>query len=274
MSEEEKKENIEEETKKAKFICVKSFNSCEKRGPLPITFSDMQLWAKDSVIDNFLSHLRIEKNEDGGLDLVMAPLKYKSKLFEMPDPPKPEGEEKVEGKDEEKTDDKKEEKEEEKEEEEPEIDEIRCPMFNLQKRECLIYKYRPQACRSYPLEFDGENYSTIDSECPRLGEGQINKEERIEMRDEAKKMHPELITMRIAIPLLFSVIQREIQPSMMQMAKQQVFMEMIMEQQQAMEKMSPEEKEKLMEIQKMMAEKEGKVEKDEKDEPSEEPKKE
>ena len=47
-------ENSETDSpKKEKFTCEKNFNSCEKRGPIPIVFSDLEFWAKKEVLDNF-----------------------------------------------------------------------------------------------------------------------------------------------------------------------------------------------------------------------------
>ncbi len=263
-----KKPDISEEdvsTKKEKFVCKKGFNSCEKRGPIPIVFSDLEFWAGKGVLDNFMGHLRIDKNEKNLFELVMVPVKFESSLNKKPeedkadevkseegkaDEVKPEGENKDIDKVPDESDNKENDDEEEKSQD---IDKIRCPMFNLQQRACLVYNYLPLACKAYPLEYDGEDYLTVDSESPRKGEGDCSKEDRIEMKNNAEKIFNESSMMRISIPVLFHVVQKEITPSLKQMAKQEVFIEMMMEQQKAMQKMSPEELEELKKVQEKFA---------------------
>jgi Fe-S-cluster containining protein len=231
--------------KKEKFTCVKSFNSCEQRGPIPIVFSDLEFWAKEEVLDNFMGHLRINKNPKGLLELVMVPIKYESNVYEIPK------DESSEEKEEANKDVNKEENKEEPPEEESQqdVDKVRCPMFNLQNRECLVYKYRPIACRAYPLEYDGENYLTVDSESPREGEGECGKEERLEMKTSAEKLFTEYDTMRISIPVLFSVVQKEVMP----IAEQQALFKLYMENMKAMQEMDEEDRKKIQEIQEIMA---------------------
>lgn len=257
MSDNKKPEISEEDvnTKKEKFVCKKGFNSCEKRGPIPIVFSDLEFWAGKGVLDNFMGHLRIDKNEKNLFELVMVPVKFESSLNKKPEEEKaeevkPEGENNDIDQVEDESDNKENDDEEEKTQD---IDEIRCPMFNLQKRACLVYDYLPLACKAYPLEFDGEDYLTVDSESPRKGEGDCSKEDRIEMKNNAEKIYNESSIMRISIPVLFHVVQKEITPSLKQMAKQEVFIEMMMEQQKAMQKMSPEELEELKKVQEKFA---------------------
>lgn len=252
MSDNKKPEISEEDvgTKKEKFVCERGFNSCEKRGPIPIVFSDLEFWAGKGVLDNFMGHLRIDKNEKNLFELVMVPVKFESSLYKNAEEMKPEDEEGDNDQDSEEKDIK---EDNETEEKTPDIDEIRCPMFNLQRRECLVYDYRPLACKAYPLEYNGEGYLTVDSESPQKGEGECGKEERIEMKNNAEKIFKELSMMRISIPVLFHVVQKEIAPSLKQMAKQEVFVEMMMEQQKAMQKMSPEELEELKKVQEKFA---------------------
>ncbi len=40
-----------------------------------------------------------------------------------------------------------------------------CVFYDVEKRECKIYDYRPIGCRLYPLQFDGEKV-IIDKSCP------------------------------------------------------------------------------------------------------------
>jgi hypothetical protein len=137
--------------------------------------------------------------------------------------------------------------EEPEEEKEPEIDEIRCPLFNLEKRECLVYEYRPLSCRTYPLEYDGEGFNVIDEDnCEGIGKGPMTKEELKEMRDNAKLAYKQMATMQISIPVLFNVIRQD--PMVKRQMQTEIVMEMMQEQQKAMESMDPEDRKKLDEI--------------------------
>ncbi|MHA1727800.1 MAG: YkgJ family cysteine cluster protein [Promethearchaeota archaeon] len=220
IEESEKDPNNKEKTKE-KFIfnCTKCGNCCEQRGPIPITFWDLQMWAKNNVVNNFLTYLKIYKHSKGYYDLILAPLNYK--------------EEDISGLNSDKNENK-----EKKEESEKNIDELRCPMFDIKKRECLAYEYRPLSCRTYPLEFDGQKYQIVDLECPGIGNGSNTKEERIQIRDQSKKMNSELINMRISIPVLFPVIQKDL------------MMALIKQQQESMKNMNEEDLKKLNEIMK------------------------
>ena len=232
MSEEEKdnstqenetsEEKVEEEKPKAKFTfkCTRCDKCCASRGPIPITMWDLELWARNNVLANFLPYLEIYNKPDGGSDLILKPLP----------PPKKDGE----------TDNV------------PEdpfsavpIDELleeKCPLYNIDQKKCLIYENRPLSCRTYPLEFDGNKYSVVDVDCPGIGEEGMTKEELKEMRDTAKTMLYELTRMRIALPVLTQIISKTF---MMDLMKQQM---------EAMSKMSDEDKAKLDEIFKKSAE--------------------
>jgi len=240
-----------EEKSKFKFHCTQCGWCCENRGPIPITFWDLERWAKNGVLDNFISYLKIYITSTGGYDLILAPLKFDpyKKLLEQQQKLMKEmakqrakeageegekvdlelGEDILEG------------------EKEPDIDEIRCPLFNLEKRECLVYEYRPLSCRTYPLEFNGDGFSVIDEEnCEGIGQGPMTKEELKEMRDNAKLAYNQMATMKISIPVLFNVIGKD--PLLKQQIQQELVMEMMQQQQKAMESMDPEDKKKLDEI--------------------------
>jgi len=50
----------------------------------------------------------------------------------------------------------------------------RC-VFNDGKK-CLIYEYRPEGCKLYPIIYDeGKNRSTLDEDCPHRYEFKISK---------------------------------------------------------------------------------------------------
>jgi len=215
IKQEEAKENGEEEVSKAKFTfkCTRCDKCCLARGPIPITFWDLALWARNGVVANFMPYLDVYNKPDGGIDLVLKPL---------PPPPK-------EGEDEPKRD--------------PfgnipleELLEEKCPLYNKDDKKCLVYDNRPLSCRTYPLEFDGKNFTVVDVECPGIGEEGMTKEDLKEMRDTAKTMFYELTRMRIAIPVLSQILS------------QKIMMDLMRQNMEAMSKMSDEDRAKLDEI--------------------------
>jgi Fe-S-cluster containining protein len=205
---------VETEQQKAKFTfkCTRCDKCCLQRGPIPITMWDLELWARNGVVANFLPYLDIYNKPDGGLDLILKPLAT----------PK---------------------KEDDKAKAEPlletpieELLEEKCPLYNKEQKKCLIYENRPLSCRTFPLEYDGKHFSIVDVECPGVGEEGMTKEELKEMRDTAKLMNYELTRMRIALPVLNQIISNN-------------FMRVLMQQQmEALSKMSEEDKAKLDEI--------------------------
>jgi Fe-S-cluster containining protein len=212
---EAKKPEEEEEKAKTKFTfkCTRVDTCCMGRGPIPITFWDLELWAKNGVIANFMPYLDIYQKPDGGIDLVLKPL-----------PPAPkEGEEKDTQKDPLETVPIK------------DLLDVKCPLYNKNDKKCLIYDNRPLSCRTYPLEFDGKNFIVVDADCPGVGK----KEELVElvkMRETAKTMNYELTRMRIALPVLNQIVSNN-------------FMRMLMKQQmEAMSKMSDDDRSKLDDI--------------------------
>lgn len=211
---EESSEESEKETTKAKFTfkCTRCDACCLSRGPIPITFYDLEMWAKNGVIANFLPYLDIYNKPDGSIDLILKPL-----------PPKP--------------------KEEDESKRDPfnpvpieELLEEKCPLYNKEKKECLVYENRPLSCRTYPLEFDGKNFTIVDVDCPGLNEEGMTIEELKEMRDTAKRMFYELTRMRITLPVLNQLIT------------QKVMMDLMRQNFEAMSKMSDEDRAKLDEI--------------------------
>jgi Fe-S-cluster containining protein len=215
LKEEEKEKQNEKEELKTKFSfkCTRDDKCCLARGPIPITFWDLELWAKNGVIANFMPYLDIYNKPDGGVDLILKPL---------PPPPKEGEEEKKKG---------------------PfgqvpieDLLEVKCPLYNKDDKKCLVYDNRPLSCRTYPLEFDGKNFTVVDVECPGIGEEGMSKEELKEMRDTAKTMFYELTRMRIALPVLSQIISQKV---MMDLMRQNI---------EAMSKMSEEDRAKLDEI--------------------------
>lgn len=212
--EEPVKEQAEPEKPKAKFTfkCTRCDKCCLARGPIPITLWDLEMWARNGVVANFLPYLDVYSKPDGVFDLILKPLA----------PPK---------KDDEKTSAKT-------LTGTPigELLEVKCPLYNAEQKKCLIYDNRPLSCRTYPLEFDGKNFTVVDVECPGIGQEGMTKDELKEMRDTAKMMNYELTRMRIALPVLNQIISNN-------------FMRVLMQQQmEAMSKMSDEDKAKLDEV--------------------------
>lgn len=211
---EESKEVEKEEAKKSTkftFKCTRCDECCLTRGPIPITMWDLELWARNGVVANFMPYLDVYNKPDGGFDLILKPLA----------PPK-----KKEGEDANPL-------------EETPVSELlneKCPLYNKEEKKCLVYENRPLSCRTYPLEYDGQHFSIVDVDCPGIGEEGMTKEELKEMRETAKMMNYELTRIRIALPVLSQLMQKNI---MMELMKQQM---------EAMSKMSDEDKKKLDEI--------------------------
>lgn len=211
-----------EDKPKAKFTfkCTKCDKCCLARGPIPITMWDLGLWAKNGVVANFLPYLDVYTKPDGLTDLILKPLAPPKKDDEKPST-EPFAETPIE-----------------------ELLEEKCPLYNKEQKKCLVYDNRPLSCRTYPLEYDGKNFSVVDVDCPGIGEEGMTKEELKEMRETAKMMNYELTRMRIALPVLNQIISSNF---MKQLMKQQM---------EAMSKMSDEDKAKLDEIFKKDQEKE------------------
>jgi len=220
IKENKKEEDIEKEVKeekpKAKFTfkCTRCDNCCDARGPIPITLWDLEMWARNGVVANFMPYLDIYQKPDGGIDLVLKPL--------APSPQ--EGDEEKSTKD-------------------PfgsvpieELLDVKCPLYNKDDKKCLVYENRPLSCRTYPLEYDGKNFIVVDADCPGIGEEGMTKDDLKEMRETAKIMHYELTRMRIALPILN------------QMISQKIMMDLMKQNMEAMSKMSDEDRAKLDEI--------------------------
>jgi Fe-S-cluster containining protein len=209
----EAKAESEEPKAKFTFKCTRSDKCCLTRGPIPITFWDLELWARNGVVANFMPYLDIYNKPDGGIDLILKPLPPPPKEGEEEKPRDPFGTVPIE-----------------------ELLEVKCPLYNKEKSECLVYDNRPLSCRTYPLEFDGKNFTVVDVECPGIGEEGMSKEDLKDMRDTAKQMYYELTRMRIALPVLT------------QLVSQKVMMDLMRQNMEAMSKMSEEDRSKLDEI--------------------------
>ncbi len=212
---EESTEKVATEESKAKFTfkCTRCDNCCLTRGPIPITFWDIELWAKNGVVANFLPYLDIYQKPDGGIDLIFKPLPPTPKEGEEKAPRDPFGNVPIE-----------------------DLLEEKCPLYNKDQKQCLVYDNRPLSCRTYPLEFDGKNFTVVDVDCPGIGEEGMGKEDLKEMRNTAKQMFYELTRMRISLPVLSQIIS------------QKVMMDLMRQNMEAMSKMSDDDRAKLDQI--------------------------
>ncbi len=223
MSETEKDDEIENNEKKTEpesqktkftFKCTRCDKCCLSRGPIPITAWDLQLWAHNKVVANFLPYLDIQEIPSGGIDLILKPL-LPSKSGDEKDATSPFQQVPIE-----------------------KLIGAKCPMYNDEQKKCLIYENRPLSCRTYPLEFDGNSFTIVDDECPGIGEEGMTKEDLKEMREIAKTMFLELARMRISLPILYQILSKSF---MMDLMKQQM---------DVMNNMSEEDRAKLDEIMK------------------------
>ena len=212
---EEKEDIIENGKEKARFTfkCTQCQRCCLERGPIPITFWDLEMWARNGVVANFMPYLDIYNKPDGGLDLVLKPLPPPPKEGEETPKKDPFGSIPIE-----------------------DLLTVKCSLYNEENKKCLVYPNRPLSCRVYPLEFDGKNFTIVDVDCPGVGEEGMSKEELKEMRDTAKTMYYELTRMRIALPVLSQIIS------------QKVMMDLMRQNMDAMSKMTDDDRAKLDEI--------------------------
>ncbi|GAG05876.1 unnamed protein product, partial [marine sediment metagenome] len=67
---------VESEKPKTKFSfkCTQCNACCLARGPIPITMWDLEMWARNGVVANFLPYLDVFNKPDGGIDLILKPL--------------------------------------------------------------------------------------------------------------------------------------------------------------------------------------------------------
>jgi Fe-S-cluster containining protein len=210
---EELKPDVDKPKAKFTFKCTRDDKCCLARGPIPLTFWDLEMWARNGVVANFMPYLDIYQKPDGGIDLILKPLPPKKEDDDKKEPRDPFSPVPIE-----------------------ELLEEKCPLYNIDKKQCLVYDNRPLSCRTYPLEYDGKNFKVVDVDCPGIGEEGMTKEELTEMRENAKLMNYELTRIRIALPVLNQLISQKI---MMDLMRQNI---------EAMSKMSEEDRSKLDEI--------------------------
>jgi Fe-S-cluster containining protein len=202
----------EETKKKFRFKCTRVDTCCLHMGPIPLTLWDLEMWARNNVVANFLPYIDIYQKPDGILELILKPFPPQKDDEDKSIPQDPLKDTPV-----------------------SELLDSKCPLYNKEEKKCLVYENRPLRCRNYPLEFDGQHFS-VDVDCPGVGQEGMTKDELSNMREMAKTEFYELTRMRIALPVLNQIVSSN-------------FMKMLMKQQmEAMSKMSDEDKEKLDDI--------------------------
>jgi Fe-S-cluster containining protein len=100
-----------------------------------------------------------------------------------------------------------------------------CHMYHRDNKKCLIYDNRPLYCRSYPLEYDGDNYRLRSTECKGLNAEGMTKSELKSIRDSAYEHFIATQQSIGIIPVLYGII----------------FNKLVADSQQFMEKLSDEE---------------------------------
>jgi Fe-S-cluster containining protein len=229
-NEEESKKPAEDDSgeKKSKFVfkCTRCGDCCI-RGDIPLTFWDLELWAKNKVVANMFPHLAVVPHQGGMIDLVIKaiPMDEKSETEKKETSESPEASH-----------------------EEDEADKkkgIRCPLYRISDKTCLIYENRPIYCREFPLEYDGKAFALAEEpDCPGVGEGPMSKEELQQIREDARICHGELRRMRISLPILHQIIsQNTIQAFLQQIAR---------DSEERMKNLSEEDRRKMDEISRKM----------------------
>ncbi len=234
--------------KKSKFVfkCTRCGDCCV-RGDIPLTFWDLELWAKNKVVANMFPHLAVVSPSGGMIDLVIksVPLEPKDnaekkdaneppeakKNVNEPPEAKKDTAEPTDAKAEDTPDDKKK--------------QMRCPLFRVSDKTCTIYDNRPIYCREFPLEYDGKAFALFEEpECPGVGQGSMTKEELQQIREHARICHGELRRIRISLPVLHQIIsQNTIQAFLQQIAR---------DSEERMKNLSDEDKKKMDEISRKM----------------------
>jgi hypothetical protein len=86
----------------------------------------------------------------------------------------------------------------------------KCKLYDIDKKECLIYISRPIACRAYPLKWDGKVYLIRDEECSGLNKGEMTREGLEEIRTAAKNEHAEEERTSMNLPIIHAILLKEI----------------------------------------------------------------
>lgn len=223
--------------KKSKFVfkCTRCGNCCV-RGDIPLTFWDLELWAKNKVIANMFPHLAVVAPRGGVIDLVIKSVPLEAKDNEEKKETPKESEPKKE------TDDT-----ETKPKGTPEDQkkQMRCPLYRSNDKTCTIYENRPSYCREFPLEYDGKAFTLFEEpDCPGVGVGPMSKEELQQIREDARICYGELRRIRISLPVMHQIIsQNTIQGFLQQIAR---------DSEERMKNLSEEDRKKMEELSRKM----------------------
>jgi Fe-S-cluster containining protein len=179
---------------KFRFDCTKCGKCCEDREPIPLALEDIDWWSKKNVIRNLFPYLRVKKDADKVLSLVMDTIHAEGaeETVDAPqDEPNPEeeledlgGGKLVKGK---------------------------CPMYGADTKTCLIWADRPLYCRAFPLGYDGESYYIQMDDCEGLNAEEMDKELLKEMREEAKRLTEGKRILGTTLPVLQAVIMNQLE---------------------------------------------------------------
>ncbi len=110
--------------------------------------------------------------------------------------------------------------------------ETACVFFDKDANACRIRFSRPIACRTFPLQYDGEKYFVTNKDCAGIGGGEVTREALREAKELAETEYKERMETVTALPAIYSVI-------MGQMLRQSA---------EAMKTLSDEDRKKLDEI--------------------------
>ena len=108
----------------------------------------------------------------------------------------------------------------------------KCKMYDIEKKECLIYNSRPIICSAYPLKWDGRAYLIRDEECSGLNKGAMTREGLEEIRNAAKKEYVEEERTSTNLPIIQAILLKNL----------------IKKSESELNKLSEDEKEKIKEI--------------------------
>jgi len=230
--------------KKSKFVfkCNRCGDCCV-RGNIPLTFWDLELWAKNKVVANMFPHFAVVSPQKGMMDLVIKAVPFEEKA----------GEEKKEtnkAADAVKASEEKKETSETAEASNEGTTEeknkgMRCPLYRASDKTCLIYENRPIFCREFPLEYEGKSFSLFEEpDCPGVGQGSMTKEELQQIREDARICYGELRRIRISLPVLHQIIsQNTLQTFLEQIAR---------DSEERMKNLSEEDRKKMEDISRKM----------------------
>ncbi|MFW9856253.1 MAG: YkgJ family cysteine cluster protein [Candidatus Thorarchaeota archaeon] len=159
--------------KKYVFNCTKCGQCCENRPFLPITLTDVQLWAKTGTLNAVLPHLRIQSFKASVGEDQQQPQEFVSLILKG-------------------------------------TEDNHCPMYDATNKLCNIFHSLPLECKAFPLGYNGKNYYIKDKSVPGLGNGTMTRERLIEDRNAAKADFDARIDSQMMVSVLYSLFMQSI----------------------------------------------------------------